>query len=145
MGIGLTSGGVVGVCSWGGGVVGGEVDLDLDRDLERFRLCPGKLRSVGLMFKESRESLDPTMESIEKPNFDLELAEFGVELAWLAAAAAAAAATAAAAAAALWGKVTDIMGGSAARVIFLVSIRFHEKTPSGYGSVLSKLQLSLFS
>ena len=134
MGIGLTRGGVVGVCSLGGGVVGGEVDLD--RDLERFRLWGfGKLRSVGLMFKESLESLDPTIESMEKPNFDLELAEFGVELAWLAAAAAAAAATAAAAAAALWGKVTDIMGGSAARVIFLVSIRFHEKTPSGYGSV----------
>lgn len=73
------------------------------------------------------------MESMLNPNLDLaELAEFGVELA-LAAAAAAAAATAAAAAAALWGKVTDIMGGSAARVIFLVSIIFRDKTPSGYG------------
>lgn len=61
----------------------------------------------------------PTMESMLKPSFDFELAEFGVELA---AAAAAAAATAAAAAAALCGKVTDIIG-SAARVILFSFIK----------------------
>ena len=57
----------------------------------------------------------PTMESMEKPSLDLE-AELET-FAELELAAATAAAATAAAAAALWGKVTDIMGGSAAKVI----------------------------
>ena len=38
VGMGRTSGGVVGVFSLGGGVLGGEVDFDRERDRERFLL-----------------------------------------------------------------------------------------------------------
>ena len=88
-----------------------------------------KLKSVGDIFSESLNFEDswefPTIESIENPSFeDLEFVEFGkfCELTWLfwllaVAACKAAAAATAAAAAALWGKVTDIINGSAAKVI----------------------------
>ena len=89
-----------------------------------------KLKSVGDIFKESLNFDDscefPTIESMENPSFDdLEFVEFGkfCELTWLfglwlaVAACKAAAAATAAAAAALWGKDTDIINGSAAKVI----------------------------
>ena len=74
------------------------------------------------MFNESLNLEDslPTMESILNPSLlDLDCDELELELAT----AAAAAATAAAAAAALWGKVTDIMGSSAAKVILFYDFK----------------------
>ena len=129
VGMGLTKGGVDGVPSLcppiKGGLIAGELDLDrgglldLDRDLDLWTTLL-KLKSVGLILRESlslEDSFVPTIESIENPSFDFEAAEWA-ELAEFAAATAAAAERAAAAAA-LWGKVTDIMGGSAARVIII--------------------------
>ena len=120
VGMGLTSG--ADPSEDGGGDVAGEVDLLRGglRLLERlgFTLV---VRSVGLMFNESLNLEDslPTMESILNPSLDLDCDELELELAT----AAAAAATAAAAAAALWGKVTDIMGSSAAKVILFYDFK----------------------
>ena len=88
MGIGLTRG--VDPSELGGGDVAGEVDLllggDQDLDLESTFV----VKSVGDMFRESREPrilLDslPTMESIENPSLDLGFEEFEAEFATAAA------------------------------------------------------------
>ena len=121
VGMGLTSG--ADPSEDGGGDVAGEVDLLRGglRLLERLGWFTLVVRSVGLIFNESLNLEDslPTMESMLNPSLDLDWDEFELELAT----AAAAAATAAAAAAALWGKGTDIMGSSAAKVILFYNFK----------------------